>query len=131
MTLFDTKTNVYIQDGAYMDYAEECIRHLNNLDFRLREHIREKLFKYYEFVRENYDDIEFVPFEEIMEYIKPLNVSIEPPEAEVIAYSIECGCNWEIDMGIEIIIKDNELLYVGEFFGIGPWADDEVYECDY
>ena len=72
--------------------------------------------------------MEDISFDDILKHVYPLNVSIEKPEKPLIAYSIECGCEWEAEHGVEIIIKDNEILFVGEFAGLGPWADKECYE---
>ena len=58
-----------------------------------------------------------------------LALGLEKPEADIPAFDIECGCDWEEEHGMEIIIKGDELLYIGEYAGLGPWADKECYEC--
>lgn len=128
LDLFDTEVNVYIHNGVDEQYAESCIEHINNLSPSLKNYLTERLYKYYDFIRRECDDVEDISFNDILKHVYPLNVSIEKPEEPLIAYSIECGCDWEEEHGAEIIIKDDEILFVGEFSGLGPWADKECYE---
>lgn len=126
--LFDTEINVYIHDGVDIEYAEACVKHVNNLNVAVKIKLIERLNQYYNFAKEEYGDVEDIPFDDILKHVYPLNISIEKPEEPVIAYSIECGCDWEEEHGVEIIIKDDDVLFVGEFAGLGPWADKECYE---
>lgn len=128
LDLFDTDIDVFIHNGVDEQYAESCIEHINNLSPSLKNYLTERLYKYYDFIRRECDDVEDILFDDVLKYVYPLNISIEKPEEPLIAYSIECGCDWEEEHGAEIIIKGDELLYVGEFAGLGPWADKECYK---
>lgn len=128
LDLFDTDIDVLIHNDVDEQYAESCIEHINNLSPSLKNYLTERLYKYYDFIRRECDDVEDISFDDILKHVYPLNISIEKPEEPLIAYSIECGCDWEEEHGAEIIIKDNEILFVGEFVGLGPWADKECYE---
>ena len=128
LDLFDTDIDVFIHNGVDEQYAESCIEHINNLSPSLKNYLTERLYKYYDFIRRECGDVEDILFDDILKHVYPLNISIEKPEEPLIAYSIECGCDWEEEHGTEIIIKGDELLYVGEFVGLGAWADKECYE---
>ena len=128
LNLFDTDIDVYIYDGVDEQYAESCLEHINNLNITLKNMLIERLYRYYDFIRNECGDVEDLTSEKILEHVYPLNITIEKPEESVIAYSIECGCDFEEEHGVEIIFKGNELLFVGEFAGLGPWADEECYK---
>lgn len=46
---------------------------------------------------------------------------------EGIGYSVSGTCPWEPEHGVDIIVKDKELLYVGPQNCLGPWANEDEY----
>ena len=125
---FDTELEVIVDEDVEIVYVEKCIEYINNLPQSLLNKISERAYKYYDFIRNECGDVDDILPEKIMEHVYPLNIFVEKPEADIPAFDIECGCDWEEEHGMEIIIKGDELLYIGEYAGLGPWADKECYK---
>lgn len=126
---FDTELEVIVDEDVEIVYVEKCIEYINNLSQLLLNKISERAYKYYDFIRNECGDVDDILPEKIMEHVHPLNIFVEKPEVDIPAFDIECGCDWEEEHGMEIIIKGDELLYIGEYAGLGPWANEECYEC--
>ncbi len=58
---------------------------------------------------------------------------VELPEdeedAEEIGYCIEAECPWEPEHQCSIIIRNDEVKYVGPSEGNTPWDDEDEYYC--
>lgn len=145
--MFGRDIEVWIENEAEMDYAERCAEHLTALSDEMIDTICEKSVIYYQFMLEEWGDFEEVSGgilneirntipedaegRDILKYITSPSLYILSPESDDIGYSIECGCVWEPEHGLEIIIRNNTVLYVGPAEGLGAWEDDDVYEIDY
>jgi hypothetical protein len=141
--LFDKDVEVIIENGASIEYAELCVSHFHNLSQDVVDQICERLYKYYQFVLEEFGKEEIDPLlsefinctpvevtpQTMLQYIGIQSIAIEEPEKDIAAYSISGCCAWEPEHGVEIIINGDKVLYVGEFSGIGPWRDNESYIC--
>jgi len=46
-----------------------------------------------------------------------------PEDPERIGFQLSGNCDWEEEHGIEIVILDDKLVYLGEFSGVSPWED--------
>ena len=46
-----------------------------------------------------------------------------PKDSSRTGYQLSGNCDWEEEHGIEIVILDNKLVYLGEFNGESPWSD--------
>ena len=54
---------------------------------------------------------------------------IEVPEDEnVIAFSIGGECDWEPEHGLDVLIRDGKVIYVGSCEGYSPWDTDYYTE---
>ncbi len=58
---------------------------------------------------------------------------VELPEDEeyagMIGYTIGSDCPWEPEHQCSIIIREDEVVYVGPSEGNTPWDDDDEYYC--
>ena len=45
-----------------------------------------------------------------------------PEDPSRIGYQLSGNCDWEEEHGIEIVILDGKLIYLGEFSGVSPWS---------
>ncbi len=122
-------------------YAEKCAAHLTNLSDEFIDKICERVSAYQQFMLEEWNE-EFV--EEInekvpptvsgraiLDYITKPMLVVESAKGDGIGYAIHGYCEWEPEHGIEIIILDDKLLYVGMTSCLGAWADDDEYEVDF
>lgn len=128
--LFNLKTDVCADDDVEIGYMNKCIENLNSLSDEVIDKLCEYSIRYCEDYREYFEDEEIdipegIKGREILKYIYPVVVGIENPEVKnSIGYSIELNCDWEEEHGMEWVIRDNEVLYVSSYNGMGAWCDD-------
>ena len=127
-------------EGVSEDYIEKCIMSLNNLSDKTTEEICNAAKKYCLKVKELYEeyDLSLIPIipitadtkaEEICKYFKITGIVIEKPEDEkIVGYSIGGNCDWETEHGIEIIIRDEKVVYLGADEANSPWNDYDIYD---
>lgn len=138
--------SIFIDDGATVEYAEKCIAHYNSLNnnidmlLKLQEYlVRFFLYMYSEWKEMGiYDEIvnEIEPVMEgyksgrnLIEYLSEPTLYVYPPKGDGIGYGIECDCPWEPEHQCLIIIRNDELLYVGQSDGLDAWGDEDDYYC--
>jgi hypothetical protein len=124
--LYRCETKVLLFDGATIEYAELCIEHLNSLGRDTIERIFEACIRYCnDFL--DYTGREKREFEqpsEILDHMTPTSLSIDEPEDPAVpTIHLEMECDWDIEHGVEIIVRKDEVLYVGGFNGGSPWFD--------
>ncbi|ORX54696.1 hypothetical protein BCR36DRAFT_9965 [Piromyces finnis] len=135
---------VTIEEDADLVYAEKCANHLTNLDEKLINKICERISAYHQYMLSEWND-EFVKEinkkvpkdvsgRDILKYIsQPELIIYEKPKEKKndIGYTIAGLCSWEPEHGIDIILRNETLLYVGPSECLGSWADDDEYEVLY
>ena len=146
LALFDTDIEVMFDEEVPIDYVETCIEHFNSLSSKMIQDLSNRLLKYCQFMQEEwqamsiYEELaasiqeqlpQVLNTQNILQYVSPNMLVVEKPKDNIPAYSLDCNCVWEPEHGAEIIIKDNEVLYVGPFLGIGPWENIAHYKCEY
>lgn len=148
VSLFDGEMDVsiFVDDGATVEYAEKCIEHYNKLNDNgeLMAKLREYLAKFFLYMYDEwkamgiYDDIvqDIEPVMEgyrsgkdLIEYLYKPELLVYAPEGEGIGYGIQCECPWEPEHQCLILIRGDELLYVGQSGGSDPWGDEDDYYC--
>jgi len=67
--------------------------------------------------------------EEILQYIEPIDMTIEidPARTETII-RIELNCDWEVEHGLEWLIRDQQILYVGSCEVPDAWQEESYYK---
>lgn len=144
LNLFNSDVEIMIMKDTPLDYAEKCIDHFNNLTQEAIDYILERLVQYCKFMTSEWQEMDFYNYivesihqkmpdgankQTILTHVTPNTFVIGPPEQPIPAYSIDCNCVWEPEHGVEIIMRDNDVLYVGQAILIGPWRDDREYQC--
>ncbi len=148
VSLFNGEMNVsiFIDDGATVEYAEKCIAHYNNLNnnsdilLKLQQYLSKFfLYMYNEWncmgiYDEIIDEIETVmegykSGKNLIEYLFQPTLYVYAPQGDDIGYGIECDCPWEPEHQCLILIRNNELLYVGQSDGLDAWGNEEDYYC--
>jgi hypothetical protein len=134
--LFQTDINVFIDDGVDLAYAEKCVDAMNALSSETIENLCNSSIRYCEWIIENSEDVyedgdeiiiipENIKSRDILEFIKPsVMIIYQPLDHSIAAFSMELNCDWEPEHGMEWVIKDEKILYVGSFDGISPWWED-------
>ena len=104
----------------------------------------EKAVRYCNFMREQWGDFsdiypdvaedidtnipEDISGRDILRYIFKPVLFISEPDGEGIGYNVEAQCVWEPEHGIDMIFRDDRVLYAASPEGLGAWADDDEYE---
>ena len=145
LNLFGVKVEIEVEKDVEDSYIEKCVAHLNNLDDKVIDELCRKLAVNYTLVLKSVKDYgtseEIEEFEnqipnkfvnrEILKYITPQIIYIEPPLEDIPAYTLYCECVWEEEHGVNLIFKGDNILYFGDACcTIGPWADDENYKYE-
>ena len=151
-SLFQGEMNITIFDDSdeSREYAEKCIEHYNNLNTnqKVLDEIQQKLsaFMFYMYdewkAMEIYDDIVtdtdkaievYKSGKQLLSCLSHPRLYVELPEEEdattEIGYCIETECPWEPEHQCSIIIRGDEVKYVGPSEGNTPWDDEEEYYC--
>lgn len=135
---FDSECNVIIDIDASLEYAEKCAEMLNNLPAETLKTL-EKVLRIYclTSVSEHKHLLKSLTFDvrtvkSMLECIYPQTVYIDNPDGKGNGIRLECECDWEMKTEglMTIIIKDNELLYVGQCSDLSPFDDPEFFHED-
>lgn len=137
--LFDEEIEVFIDGGTDIEYAEKCAEALNTLPEETIQEIYEAAKQYCLHVMDlagtdggEFDDMSVevtkeTPAEELKSEIHPIVLLVyqpeDEPEDERIGIHLECDCSWEPEHGMEFIVIDEELVYLGAFKGCNTWDD--------
>ncbi len=138
--LFNKTIDVYIEKEADIEYAKKCAEHFSSLNEEMTDKICERTSAFHQYMLEEWDE-DFVNMinskvppdvtgRDILNYIETPALYVFSPKGDGIGYIIEGLCEWEPEHGIDIIIRDDSVLYVGTPEGYTPWSDDE-FICDY
>jgi len=138
--------SIFVDDGATVEYAEKCIAHYNSLNnnsdilLELQEYLaRFFLYMYSEWKEmgiydEIVDNIEpvmksYKVGENLIKYLSRPTLYVYAPQGDGIGYGIGCDCTWEPEHQCLIIIRNDELLYVGPSDCLDAWGDEDDYYC--
>jgi len=135
--LFGLESDVMIGKGVRLEYAEKCAGYLQNLPKQVIEKLCEGAINYCEEFRVYFDDEglsipENMQSREILKYIHPNSLIVDTPEDDsIIAFQMELNCDWEVEHGMEWVIRDSEVLYVGPFNGESAWYEKEHFKTGF
>lgn len=138
--------SIFIDDGATVEYAKKCIMHYNNLNnnSEMLNQLQEYLVKFFLYMYAEwkamgiYDEIVkaiepvmqgYQSGKNLIEYLSRPTLYVYLQKGDQIGYGIECDCPWEPEHQCLILIRDDELLYVGQSDGLDPWGDKDEYYC--
>ncbi len=124
--LFSQYTILYSWRGAGMGYIEKCANHLNSLSDEVIDRLCEASIRYCN----DFCDMvgekppEFKNVRDVLKLVQPNGLSIPKPKDENMpVIDLELNCDWEEEHGMQWIIRNDEVLYVGAYNGENPWGD--------
>lgn len=129
--------SVSTQDGVSEEYVRRCADDLENMSDALFADICEGAKQYClwsiemekDALGEEYAETdayhkvtEDTPAAEMRPLFDLYDMYIYVPDDEnIAAYTLSRWCDWEVEHGIEVIIKGGALLYVGSSSAFSPW----------
>jgi len=129
---------VQVLKDVELEYAEKCASYLQNLPEHVLNDLCSFAISYCEDNRKHFLDegIE-IPEEinglEILSYIHLGDMMISQPKNDkIIAFSMTLNCDWEDEHGMEVIVRNDEILYVGGFNGgYDIWGDKDHFDTEW
>lgn len=144
---FNENITVICRDGVASEYVEKCLQYLEEVD----ETLMFQICKYAEyFLKDKLEttsigeigDEEAFPYENLLDLQRYFHFGIlyidAPPEpvAETMqthVLNLSGGCDWWEDEGLQCLVKDGEVVYLGYFnrFNIWNGCYSEAYIGNY
>ena len=122
---FDKYISLSIEDDN-LSFAQECAEYLNSLSEDVVEDLCEASIRYCNsFLDAIGEPIKsFNKASDVLELIYPSVLLVPYPENEKVpVIHMELNCDWEPEHGMEWVVRENKVLYVGAFNGEDPWSD--------
>jgi hypothetical protein len=134
--LFNVEIAIEIEEDTPIDYAEKCADALFRLEDAEIERFCDGAIRYCERMREYFNEMDVsmpanLSGREILAYIQPCSIYIVPPKSDGVAFLLSCNCDWEVEHGLECIIKDGKVIYMGSFISTDPWLGEEFLSREY
>ena len=124
-SLFDKDIALSAEDTE-ISFAEQCATYLNDLPSEVIQNLCEASIRYCNSFLEAIGEPQktFNNPSEILPLIYPSVLLVPYPEIpNKPVIHLELNCEWEEEHGMEWVIRDNKVLYVGAFNGEDPWSD--------
>ena len=135
---FEKEITVICRKGVSSEYAEKCLKYLEEVD----EALILQICKYAEFflkdklentsVGELGDDEAF-PYDNLLDLLHYFRFNTlyidEPPKSiaessEINVLNLSGGCDWWEDEGLQCLVKNGEVIYLGYFENANVWQND-------
>lgn len=124
--LFEKYISFSAEDSADLDYITVCANYLNSLPESTIESLCQCSIKYCNsFLNDIGENVKvFSHYRDVLKLISPSVLIVPDPEngQEPVVW-MELNCEWEAEHGMEWVIRDDEVLYVGGFNGTDPWSE--------
>jgi hypothetical protein len=121
----------FFADHKDIEYVEACVNYMNSIDHKLIDQLCEACIRFCNgFLEEVGEEaIDFKNIRDVLKIIKPHSLSIPiPKNPHTPVIHMELSCEWEQEHGMEWVIRDNKVLYVGMYSSEDPWYDYSVKE---
>ena len=132
--LFNKYITLYVEDDNLI-FADKCAIYLNSLSSEVVEILCRSSINYCNsFLAVIGEPLKsFSTPLEVLELIYPSVLIVPYPEREnELVVHLELNCEWESEHGMEWVIRNNKVLYVGAFNGEDPWSEfDDAAEWNY
>lgn len=117
-----------LEDGATDDYARACVAHLGALDGATIDDLCRASARYRADLSEAVG-AEAVPLaspRDVLAWVRPRVMIVPDPggRPEPVVH-LECDCEWEVEHGLEWVVRAGRAVYVGPFEDVDPWDDSD------
>jgi hypothetical protein len=124
-----------LEDGIPRPYVERVIAAAVALSPAIIVTLKEATLHYCEWVCSLHPS-EAVPMsatvtsDEIFEYVSGGSIGIQSPQGTGVVIRFELNCAWDSEHGLEWLIRDDVVLYVGPFVMRYEWGELVSYQND-
>lgn len=140
---FNKEITVICKKGVSSEYAEKCLKYLEEID----EALILQICKYAEFFLKDtlentsvgeIGDEEAFPYDNLLDLLQYFSFETlyieEPPKSaanssEIHVLNLSGGCDWWEDEGLQCLVKNGEVIYLGYFNDLSVW--DSCYSESY
>ena len=133
-TLFDREIKVMLSDGGSQAYAQCCANVLNSLSQKLIDDFCAASIRYCNGFLEAVGEPlrEFPHRASVLKLIEDgMLIVPETPDPQLPVVHMELNCDWESEHGLELIIRDSRLIYLGGYDGYDPSQSDQTVYGNY
>ena len=120
------KTIELILDAEDSEFALECATVLNSLEDNVIDSLCHASIRYCNDFLEMIDEprMDFKHHKDVLKFVYPSALIVPCPNSvrEPVVH-LELNCEWEIEHGMEWIVRGGLVLYVGAFNGEDPYDD--------
>jgi hypothetical protein len=116
-SLFSKDIQLVIEEGTDKDYAQQCADYLNSLPDGLIDDLCRASARYCDDHLDRIGEPRKV-FASPRDILKNIYPSGQRP-----VIHMELNCDWEEEHGMEWVVHDDKVLYVGPFVGEDPMRD--------
>lgn len=125
--LFDKYISFSTWKAVNDAYIVECAEYLNSISFNdsIINHLCEASIHYCNDVLDTIGEElkHFDNLKDVLLLVYPNSLNIPEPRRSIPVIHLELNCEWEEEHGMEWIIREDKVLYVGPYNGENPWAE--------
>lgn len=131
---FNKEITVIYEEGISPEYVKKCLKYLEAVD----ETLMLQICKYAEFFLKDklkntsIGEVYSFPYHNLLDLLQYFSFETmyieEPPESVADSYEINVlnlsgGCDWWEDEGLQCLIKNGEVTYLGYYGALSVWND--------
>ncbi|MGF7050747.1 hypothetical protein J2T13_005297 [Paenibacillus sp. DS2015] len=127
--LFNSYIGLEYQDSIPMEYIKKCAEYLNTLSEETISTICKYSLDFCRDVISYSPDVDYTEeligitlAKDILKFIEPVALTIdEPDDINICGINLYCRCAWDQDNDMQILINNNNVVYIGTFDGLDAW----------
>ena len=124
--MFPKPVEIWMEEHSNLDFANECALILKNLSVPVKRHLCRACELYCNDFLDSVGEplLQFSDEFSVLDNIDPSTLIIPVSDrSHKPVVHMELNCKWEPEHGMEWIVRNNAVLYVGPFNGEDPYGD--------
>ena len=127
-SLFDEYIGIIIEEDSNEEFAGKCAKLLNGLSEPIIDHLCRASELYCNDFLDAIGEpqVQFEANRSVLSKVYPGGLIVpEPNSTQTPVVRMELNCEWEEEHGMEWVIRDDRVYYVGAYTGCDPYDDFE------
>lgn len=128
---FDKYIDINFEKDVPMDYVMKNAKYLNSISEDVILKLCEYSFIYCKDFTKAYPDIQYDEGlieiskpSKVLKYMEICSLKVDMPQDETTCVlNLSGGCDWEDEDGMQWLIRDDEVIYVGSWDDLDPWME--------